>query len=337
MFPTLKQRLGILAAIALGGWVFVRASSAAAQPDGGCSLLFAESPLAAIVAMIAAGALTLGLAAAAGATGNVLAGPFVLGGAVLCAAVRGGGARQWLIHAQTPRADYLWLAAEAVLWFILIALALAAMFRLRPRVRAATPAWAVSPSFSDMADQLHLPADAPDRHRAMTLLAGPIVPIVAEVLEAQQEARDKQRHSHSAQQAWAAAFTAAIVGGILAWILLRNTETKQVAWGLGVAFMVGSLTGHLLFPGGRVLPIILSPLLTAAAGYVLAAMRYTNPDDLLHAVHTAQAVPLALALPVYYASAGVMGAAMGVGWAQAFIAPHVHPELEQVLADGRND
>jgi hypothetical protein len=122
-------------------------------------------------------------------------------------------------------------------------------------------------------------------------------------------------------QALGAGLVCAIVAGVLGHLLIRSSDINQVLASLLVAFAVGGMAGHMAFPQSNPAAILLSPAIVAATGYALVLTGYTNHGQLLAAWHAGKITGLAMALPVHYASAGLAGAAMGVGWAQGLMAP----------------
>ncbi len=122
-------------------------------------------------------------------------------------------------------------------------------------------------------------------------------------------------------QALGAGLVCAIVAGVLCHLLIRSSDINQVLASLLLAFAVGGMAGHMVFPQSNPAAILLSPAIVAAAGYALVLTGYTNHTQVLTAWHAGKISGLALALPVHYASAGLAGAALGVGWAQGLMAP----------------
>ena len=112
---------------------------------------------------------------------------------------------------------------------------------------------------------------------------------------------------------------------ILEWFLLRSPDTWQVVWVLIIAFTLSSLAAHQIYPQTASLAILLGPLVLAAAAYLWAALSYDNAAELLEGSHNFQGLvgsreqlpQIAVVLPIFYASAGVCGATLGLGWSKA--------------------
>ena len=69
---------------------------------------------------------------------------------------------------------------------------------------------------------------------------------------------------------------------------------------------------------------MLSPLAAATLWYAWVATGGLPEVSLLRAYFTDQLPNAAMGLPIYYASAGVAGAALGLGWSQDLIETHRH-------------
>ena len=140
MFPQLRQRLLILAAVVAGGLVYLRGEATARAADGsdGLTLLFAAEPTAAVGAFILLSVPVVVLAAAAAAAGNPLAGIFTVAAALIFPVVRSGTIDHWMGNAAAP-SDLLGLSAESGLWAVGVAGAVLSCGWLSARMR---PWWA---------------------------------------------------------------------------------------------------------------------------------------------------------------------------------------------------
>lgn len=107
-----------------------------------------------------------------------------------------------------------------------------------------------------------------------------------------------------------------VVGAFVSNLLIRSSDGGQVNCSLILGFGVAALIAQMSVPQHSPLVILLSPLLAALAAYLYVASAYSVPDDLLNDLYTGHLLNLALALPIQYASSGVMGCALGVGLAQ---------------------
>ena len=115
-----------------------------------------------------------------------------------------------------------------------------------------------------------------------------------------------------------AGFVSAGVASVMGYFLILNASSGQVICGLIIAFLIGSLIGQTAFPQTNPVGVLSSPFLVAVVFYVYVIIRFDDGDQLLGAWYTQSLPGLALALPVHYASAGLMGCALGLGLAQNF-------------------
>ena len=76
-------------------------------------------------------------------------------------------------------------------------------------------------------------------------------------------------------------------------------------------------TAHLL----AAVSILLAPTLTSAAWYLFIGLTGGSGDQMLAAHFAGESWNVGLALPIHYASAGVAGAAIGIGWSQQLLSP----------------
>ncbi len=113
-----------------------------------------------------------------------------------------------------------------------------------------------------------------------------------------------------------AGLVTAAAGAFICNILIQTSDAGQVNCGLILGFGTAALTAQMAVPQRNPLVILLSPMLVAAGAYLYTVWAYPVTDDLLNALNTRGVFKLALALPIQYASAGVIGCALGVGLAQ---------------------
>ncbi len=112
----------------------------------------------------------------------------------------------------------------------------------------------------------------------------------------------------------------AAIAGTIAWFLVANTHTGQVVGGLIVAFAVAACVSQLLVPkAANPLPMLASPLLVAVVGYAWMLLSYDTDTALLRDWHRLRLPGLALALPIHYASAAMVGLSFGIGWAHGIL------------------
>ncbi len=241
-------------------------------------------------------ALVMGLAISS--FGNPLSGLFAVGIGLCSLAVAGGEMDEWVRRstASLP-GDYFKLVLETLVWFAAVIAFLTIALKVRPAIRKSVP---------KLSDEHHC-----GRHMRLFQF-------------------DKS--------SWTAGGVTALIGGVLAFLLLRNAESGQVVGGLILAFMIAAFVGMLvagsLFgephprkgsdkidrmvaPPRNPVPIMLAPAAVAIIGYLLTFVAFSDQNDLLASWHTGGVVGIARALPIHYASAGVIGCCLGVGWAQA--------------------
>ncbi len=298
MFPTLPNRLLAAAAIFLGAWAWISAAGALAAADGskGFSLMAAHGGLVhALPALLLAAAPAIVLSVVCSSVGNPLCGLFTLTTALWVVAAQGNPIGDWVhrTDAKLP-GDYAGLAIELFIWAAIFIGFIFLVYFARPLVRKALPF---------LARQPHLGEE-------LKVTRGWIPSLVSAAI-------------------------AAVIGGVLAYVLLRSPQKGQVIGALMLAFMVGGLAGDLitafLFKKHSANPIgiILAPLVVGLFAYLLTAWGYRDSEAFLKAFFEAAGAPgartnlnvarlsgLALALPIDYASAGIAGCALGVGWSQ---------------------
>lgn len=283
MFPPIRQRLLIAVTIVLGAGAFSAVLPYVAQRDGATGLSLLDGDpwriVVAMVVMAGAGLVAAVPAVAASVTGNPMAGVFGLAGALAAAAARAGPIDGWMFrHAEAQ-------ALPREYGWLMAELAVwqlgwIGVLLLIQRLRSPLRTRFPALAFTDhlgMDTQLRFP-------QAASLLAG---------------------------------LTATVTGGALAYLLLRTSVTGQVEAGLLIAFAVAGLMGQMMFPQNNPIGILLSPAVVGAVGYTWVLLTTQSTPQVLADWYTGRLPNLALALPVHYASAGVAGCALGIGWAQA--------------------
>lgn len=108
----------------------------------------------------------------------------------------------------------------------------------------------------------------------------------------------------------------AAIGAFLCNILIQTPDAGQVNCSLILGFGTAAMVAQMTVPQRNPLVILLCPMLVAAGVYLYVASAYPVTDDLLYALNSRSVFKLALALPIQYASAGIVGCALGVGLAQ---------------------
>ena len=282
MLPIFRQRLLLAAALVVGGlvWSWAAGPMGAADASGGISLFDARiGVLPGLVLMVAAGLPALGLGVFVSATGNPLSGVFTVACGLMFVAIGGGPIDGYLQRHALPGA-YGWLLAEMVLWAGLWGALLVGLMRGR--------AW-LRPRVGRLSTEAYWP-----------------------------EPEEGYTNWPSVRSLLAGLVSAAVAGGMCT-VLLPVTDTGQVVGSLLLGFIIGGLLGQLVAPQASPVAILLSPaaLGVAAYGYVLLSPALSTEQQVLAAWYGRELWGPALALPIFYASAGVAGAAIGVGMGQS--------------------
>ncbi len=290
MFPRRMQRIWIAASLVLGTVLFLLIKPWLMNADGGSgiSLMSARLPWGAAMALLAAVALpVLAACLLVSTTGNVLSGFFVLGVSLAVLAGAGGPIDGWMHrtfdHAgASALAGGFWSGYPGLLLETVFLTALVVGLGLAIQ----TLRRPLRERLPGLAVSLHLGPPHPVSLTHLHTLAGMVI--------------------------------STLVSGGMAWVLLRTGSTGQVLGSLILAFTLGSFMAQMLAPAGNALGFLISPALVAVVGYAWAMQ--TPASAMQHAWIHDQLPGLALALPLYYFSAGLLGASLGAGWAQAFSA-----------------
>ena len=288
MLPSLRQRLLIAIATVVGAVCWLGALPFLRAPDlsQGLSVMDASAGVGPAVLSLA----IYGLPAIIGAllvasSGSPVSGPFVLGVSLTAPAAMGGSIDGLFRRADTGHALghlYPTLAAEMAGWCLALYALLLSIHLLRERLRAVLPGRLVS-------------SDLPTR-------------------------RWRSELSWPNGSAWLAGLVSAATGGLMSTVLIRSSSDGQVIGSLVLSFTIAGMLGRMLVNRPRVIAILLSPCLVGLAGYLWLWRTTPNPEQLLERYFAGEMLPLGLALPIQYASAGVAGAALGIGLGQGLLA-----------------
>lgn len=293
MLPTITQRLMMVAAIVLGTlcWLSVLPLLKAADGSAGLSLMDARSGVVmACVWMLLAGLPALLAGLYVSSAGNPLSGVFTVGISLMILAAH-GGSMQGLINRQAERpsgeptggAIFLQLEMEMVLW----ALAWCLMMFLTRRYR-----WWI-------------------RHTLVPRrLKTPFPPTLTE--------EDTPRFVLQVRPAMAG-LLCAMLGWILCRYIMQTHENGQVIGSILLSFVLAGLTARLALPTGNVVFLLLSPLLVGFASYAYATLLHgsASADELILRWQRGEVVGPMFAMPIHWASAGLIGVSVGIGMAQA--------------------
>lgn len=293
------------------------------------------------------------LALCAAVTGNPLAAPATLGLGLLILAARGGTIDRWLENIVSPHA-YFSLAAESLIWLAPVVVVSLLTHRLRPILRRVLPAFLRCEHF-DEAPEPTDPSQTGEHAPSLnsSIVAVPILASVLIVLGLQNPyladffgslvlalvcmvvlwvvclfgSQITDRFAGRGRRAMtpiAPAFLAGIVtvtvGSLFVQLLVRTSQTGQVIGGLILGFTFAAMIAHQLFPTRARLTILLAPFAVAVGAYVWVGWHLPDTTVMLQLFYHASdrgLLPAAVILPVFYASAGVLGSALGIGWSQS--------------------
>ena len=277
MLPSIRHRLLIGAAIAIGalGWLLVAEMLRPADGSPGLTLMGSRMGLIMALAVVAAAGLpAAALGVFTSAAGNPLSGVFAVSAALAGLAAAGGSMEGWVRGASLPR-DFGWLIVECFVWQAGLVVMLAMIQHFRSPLRTRWPA---------LAFQDHLGVDIriqiPELH------------------------------------AIGAGTVSALFAAVLCYFLIRNADEGQVIGALTIAFGVGGLAGQTVFPQSNPAGILLSPFVVAAVSYGYVLLRFADRHEVLTAWYDQSLPGMAKALPIHYASAAVAGCTIGMGIAQ---------------------
>jgi hypothetical protein len=287
----------ILLAVVVGGLLWLLAGPMLQAVDGGSgyTLFSAQSgPIVATLVMALLGLPIVALGLAISASGHPLSGVFAVGTALCFLAGSGGAVDGWLLRAADHDAlpqSYGILIGETLIWQLGVVLMLTGIALLRSPLRARWPALA----YDD-----HLGVDIHIRLPQMqAVIAGAMCTVVA---------------------------------GIIAFIFIRSSDTAQVMGSLIFAFTVGGCVAHLAFPHSNPVGIVLSPAILSILAYAWMMVgghlaTTSSVMEMWFALRYRVPLPggLAMALPIHYISAGIVGCTLGIGLAHAFESPRPEP------------
>ena len=362
MVPARHQLL-ILAASVVAGMICLLGSPVAAADDGsaGCTLLLSLSPVRAIgtflVLMAVAGAVAVGVSRLLGP----LTGIFVAGMGLAFPAIAGGGIRQ--LMASHDRL-YWTLALETLLW---AGLMLAVAFACLRWGRAASGEGGMTSGATFKSEPgTVVPKNlAMAAGFVVVCLIGPFLanvvlfPLIGKALNnqsvlielmctliyfaalgytivwaAETVARGSaSRHlgSWARFEPVAATVVGVVVGLSMASIWVRSDDPWQVAWSMVVSFAVAALWVRICFPGIGLIWALAVPMWASLVSYLVTAAAYPSNEKLLSALFSVDGPFIwrsSLAMPIFFASTGVAGACLGLGWFHAAMEDHGRQSAE---------
>ena len=110
--------------------------------------------------------------------------------------------------------------------------------------------------------------------------------------------------------------TTAGIGAVMVWFILQTPDVGQVTWGLGLSFLIAGFAGHYIWPAAAPVGLVAAPLVVGLGGYGAAIIFYRGSEQVLAAFYAGQFHGHAMALPIHYVSAALVGTLLGVAWRQ---------------------
>ena len=295
----IRQRLIVLIAIVIAGMIYLWGLPGWRSAEGiaGASLLYAASPVAAIGWAIVLTAAAGVIAAFTAAQGRILHAAIVLSIGLLFPAIKGGTIDERL-RSFEDSSGYWVFALESVVWLLVLGVALWVVAAIAQRLR-----------------RQFRPPEQED---------GSEPPAAG--------AASAARGAVKSTDTLAAAALTLIVGSVLTMLLLQTAERGQAIAGLILAFGLAAGAAHQSFRSAHPLPMLLSPLILSIFAYAYAAMTGGTSEAMLTRYFEGDFIHPALALPIYYASAGVAGVTLGLLWSHSLAAEPEDPSLAGVAS-----
>jgi len=297
MFPQMKQRLliGMATLVAGMAWLAVAQPLRAADGSSGIALVSSQSGVFLSVFLIGLAIIpVLGLGLITSAGANPLAGLFVWGAALSFLAIYGGDTGGWLRRFDANVPGDFWFLIPEVIGWHLGVLALIALVH-RYRDR-------LRQRWPKLITKMHFGKDISMKWPDMA--------------------------------AWRSGLLCIVVGGVLCHLDNRAYSTSQVMLSLVLAFSIASFNAHFFFPQKNPVIILLAPVVVAVVGYIWVVLSHSSESDFLTAMYSQKLTGLGRALPIHYASAGVVGCALGLGAAQGF---RYDPKAEAEAAAAKDE
>jgi hypothetical protein len=295
MLPTITQRLMMLAALIIGTLCLLPILPMLTAADGssGLSLLDARiGPVQACGLIILASLPALLLGLYLSASGNPLSGVFTLGFALMILSAHGGSMTGLIWRqAERPRDEasggsiFMQLEIEMMLWALGWCAVMVLIRLLRTPIRDRLVPKRLRTTFSS---QMEIVEDDTPR---FVLHVRPGM----------------------------AGLLCASLGFVLAKVLMQTPTTGQVIGSILLAFLVAGLAARLIIPTGNVVYLLLSPLAVGFATYAIAAVIHgsVSGDELILRWQRGEITGPTFAMPIHWASAGLVGVSIGIGMAQA--------------------
>ncbi|MEM9346596.1 MAG: hypothetical protein AAGB26_08255 [Planctomycetota bacterium] len=295
MLPTITQRLLMLVVLVISTMCLLPILPALTAADGssGLSLLDARvGVFGAVGLLVLAGLPALLLGLYVSSSGNPLSGIFTAGFALMVLAGH-GGSMTGLIWRQAERPStqprggsiFMQLEVEMALWALAWCGMMFLLRRFRHRIRKTLVPPKLQTYFST---QLPIEED------------------------------DTPRFVLHVRPGMAGVFCAAI-GFVLCKVLMQTPTSGQVIGSILLSFIIAGLAARLIIPTGNVVYLLLSPLAVGFATYAIGAVLHgsASADDLMMSWQRGEITGPMFAMPIHWASAGLIGVSIGIGMAQA--------------------
>ena len=295
MLPTITQRLMMLVALTVGTLCLlpIRPMLTAADGTTGLSLIDARGGVfLACGLLLLAGLPALLAGLYVSSSGNPLSGIFTIGFALIVLAAQ-GGSMDGLIYRQAERpADaasggsvFMQFEVEMVLWALAWCLTMFLLRRYRQQIRGLCVPRRLKTNFSS---QMEIVEDDTPR---FVLHVRPGL----------------------------AGLLCALLGWVLCRVLMQTPTTGQVIGSILLSFTIAALCARLILPTGNVVYLLLSPLLVGFVTYAMGAVVHgsASAEDLILRWQSGVITGPMFAMPIHWASAGLVGVSVGIGMAQA--------------------
>lgn len=295
MLPRITQRLMMLTALVISTLCLLPALPLLKAADGSSGLSLVDARVGVVSAcglVLLAGLPALLLGLYVSSSGNPLSGVFTIGFALMILAAK-GGSMTGLIYRQADRPTdqpqggsiFMQLEIEMVIWVLAWCLMMFLLRRYRLRIRSRCVPRILQTNFSS---QMEVEEDDTPRFvlHVRPLLAG---------------------------------LLCAVLGWVLCRALMQTPTSGQVIGSLLVAFTIAGLSARLILPTGNVVYLLLSPLLVGFVSYAMGAVVHgsASADRLILLWQVGEITAPMLAMPIHWASAGLVGVSVGIGMAQA--------------------
>lgn len=313
MLPTITQRLMMLVAIIIGTvcWLPILPMLMPADGSTGLSLMDPRSGMVlAIAVLLLAGLPAVLCGLYVSSSGNPLSGLFTIGFCLMILSGKGGSMNGLILRqAEREATDsrggsiFIQLEIEMVLWAAFWCLFMYLVRQLRLWVRRNTVPRRLKTTFNARLTEEDTPKFVLHVRPAMAGLL-------------------------CAGLAW-----------VMCRFLIQTHDVGQVIGSLLLAFTLAGLTARLALPTGNVVYLLLSPLLVGFASYAHAAVLQgsVSADELIQRWQLGELTGATVAMPIHWASAGIIGVTVGIGMAQAIDRVRTEESMAREQAAKQNE